>query len=224
MKGNIRFEEGNDDYRAEDGTLLLRVRKKLPVVMLEGRKAVSMAINEAVRAYVQSKNWSGVSVDEILGWAMADYEVRGRENWKAYELKTGYETKRDDEKVISFKLLTDSYMGGVHPNTVAGGISFDTQTGRRLALADVVADENAARAEIVKFLLQETKREKYTGLFFEGYEERLEELLTEDTWYLSELGLNVIGNEYLIAPYAAGIFDFVIPYEQAQFMRDEYKK
>lgn len=224
MKGNIRFEEGLDEYRAEDGTILLTVRKKLPVVMLEGKKSVSTVINEAVRDYVQSGNLAGVSVDEILEWAAADYKVKGWDNWRAYKLATAYETKREDERVISFKFLTDSYMGGVHPNTMAGGITFDTQTGRRFALADVVVDKSIAIAEIGEFLLQETKREAYAGLLFEGYEQRLGELLTEDTWYLSELGMHVIGNEYLIAPYAAGSFDFVIPYAQAQFLREEYKK
>ena len=224
MKGSIRLEEGADEYRAGDGTMLLNVYKRLPVVSIEDNEQVSAAINKAVRAYVQSGNLSGVSVDEILGWAEADYEVRGWDNWNAYELKTTYETKRADEKVISFKIVTDSYTGGAHPNTVASGITFDAQTGRYLALADVVKDEKAAVAKVLELLLTETKKMKYEGVFFKDYEKRLGELLTEETWYLSELGIHVIGNEYLIAPHAAGIFDFVIPYAQADFMREEYKK
>ncbi len=224
MKVEIRLEEGSDAYQAEDGTVLLTVRKTLPVVRIEGGETAAAVINEAVRSYVKSGNMSGVSVDEILGWTKADYERRGRDNWKAYELETVYETKRADEKIISFKIVNDSYTGGAHPNVVAGGMTFDTQTGRRLAFADVVKDEKAAMTLVREFLLQETKKEVYAGMFFEGYEAQLGELLKEDTWYLSEVGMHVIGNEYIIAPHAAGIFDFVIPYAQADFMRDEFKR
>ena len=72
--------------------------------------------------------------------------------------------------------------------------------------------------------MTETKKEEYAGIFYEDYEERLINLLREDAWYLDEDGFHIIANEYEISCYAAGDFDFVIPYEQAHFLKEKYRK
>ena len=60
-------------------------------------------------------------------------------------------------------------------------------------------------------------------MFYDDYEDKIGDALTEDTWYLGNDGLHIIVNEYIIAPHAAGSFDFVIPYEEADFLKDEFK-
>ena len=61
-------------------------------------------------------------------------------------------------------------------------------------------------------------------MFYEDYEESIGDILTEETWYLGEDGFHIIVNEYIIAPHAAGILDFVIPYGEADFLKEEYRK
>lgn len=215
---NIYFDEKSEEYYAEDTTLLLTVKEKIPVVEISGNKEASDEINK----YIRSFHLQGMSVEDARKWAEEDYITRGRDNWYGYEMQTIYLKERADDMVISFLVSSYSYMGGAHGNTVEGALNFDSYTGRRLTLTDVTKDEKAAVREIMKEILEQTKTEKYKDMLFEDYERSIGDLLTEDTWYLAEDGFHIIGNEYIISPHAAGILDFMIPYDKADFLKDQY--
>lgn len=219
---NVRIDEGNDEYMSEDGTLLLTVHTALPVVTITDNEAATAAINEYLRNY----DLMGVAAEEAREWAEEDFETRGKDNWyEGYAMDTSFAAKRQDSAVISFGINAYSYMGGAHPNAVEAGINFNPNTGERLTLADITVDESAARDRIMAYILEEVKRmqAEEEGMFFEDYEENIGDILTEETWYLDKDGLHVIGNEYIISPHAAGILDFVIPYEKADFIKEEYR-
>lgn len=219
---NVRIDEGKDEYMSEDGTLLLTVHTAIPVVAIADNEAASAAINGVVKDY----DLMGVAAEEAREWAEEDYETRGKDNWyEGYVMDTSFAAKRQDSAVISFGINAYSYMGGAHPNAVEAGINFNPNTGERLTLADITVDESAARERIMAYILEEVKRmqAEEEGMFFEDYEENIGDILTEETWYLDKDGLHVIGNEYIISPHAAGILDFVIPYEKADFIKEEYR-
>ena len=118
--------------------------------------------------------------------------------------------------MISFSTIAYFDMGGAHPSASFSGVNFSTKTGKRLTLDDITMEKEAAVSAIQGFLLEETKKEEYTDMFYDDYEDKIGDALTEDTWH-------IIVNEYIIAPHAAGSFDFVIPYEEADFLKDEFK-
>lgn len=188
-------------------------------MVIAGNKEASQAINE----YIRNFNLHGMSVEDAKKWAEEDYITRGKDNWYGYDMETVFSLNRADETVISFLVSASSYMGGAHPNTLEAALNFDPETGKRLTLADVTTDEKTAVKEIVNAILQQTKQEKYSGMFFEGYESSVGDLLTEDTWYLGEDGFHIIGNEYIISPHAAGILNFMIPYAEAGFLKEKYR-
>lgn len=227
-KGGTLFEhtdESSVEYKAEDGTVILNSKTEIPVVDITYNEEAAKAINDYFKTNkVEEKVWE-MSLEESVKWAKEDYESRSKAvgNWNAYELDTSYSVKRLDDAVVSFVTEGYSYMGGAHPNTIQAALNFDTQTGKKLMLSDAVMDETKAKQTILENILQQTKQEQYKGMFFENYEEHLSEILTEDTWYLGKDGFHVIGNHYLIAPYAAGGFDFIIPYEQADFLNEKYR-
>ncbi|NLL77749.1 MAG: DUF3298 and DUF4163 domain-containing protein [Clostridiales bacterium] len=216
---NISFAQKSEEYYAGNRTLLLRERATIPVVDIAGNEAASDAINR----YVSTFDIQGMSVEEARKWAEEDYKARGQVNWYGYEMETSYFSERADYAVISFLIDAYSYMGGAHPNSVEAALNFDPQTGKRLTLADVTIDERTAVRGITEAILEQTKQEKYKDMLFEGYESSVGDLLTEDTWYLGKDGFHIIGNEYIISPHAAGILDFVIPYEKAVFLKDKYR-
>ena len=221
----VRLDESTQEYMADDGTHLLTITKIFPVVTISGNEEAASAINDYVRGdgLFDENSLFGLSNEEALRWAESDYKAQGR--WgAAYELCIGYNLRRMDDEVISFRVSASSYMGTVHPNHLSKGISFDTQTGKRLTLADIAEDEKTGWEAVLQFLLTETKKEEYAGVFYEDYEERLINLLMEDAWYLDEDGFHIIANEYEISCYAAGDFDFVMPYEQAYFLKEKYRK
>ena len=223
----IRFDESTETYEAEDGTVLLTVETSFPVLTIPAHEQVAETINRYVRqdGIFGGDGMEGMTVQEVLQWAEEDYQARGKDSWYAnYSLYKGYGLQRMDDDAVSFILEVYAYTGGAHPNTMLYGLTFDTQTGERLSLVDVVENEEAASAAVLRFLLEETGKEKYQGAFFSGYEETLSRLLREGTWYFGEDGFHIIANTYEIAPYVAGSFDFVIPYEQADFLKERYLK
>lgn len=217
--GNIyvMLEESEQEYEAEDGTLLLTAKRSLPTVVISANEEGAAAINE----YIKSQ--ALLDEEAMLEWAKEAYSSLGKENWRKFSLDTQYFTERADEEAISFHVTSYSDMGGAHPNSASIGLNFNPKTGKRLTLAEAALEEEAAVLAINEFLLAETKKEEYRGEFFEGYEENVGDILTEDTWYLGEDGLHITVNEYIISPHAAGMMDFVIPYGEADFLKEEFR-
>lgn len=220
---SIRFDESRKEYKAEDGTVLLTVESVLPVVDMAQNAEAAEAINRSVR----NADIQGFVVEDAIVWAEEDYKEKGGDNWYGYSMGNTFTSQRADEAVISFTADGYSYMGGAHPNSVRSGFNFEPQTGRLLALDDITADrkaaEEAVNAYILSYIAKELEKEENQGMYFEDYESYTEQLLSDTTWYLAEDGFHIIGNEYIVSPHAAGILDFLIPYEQADFLKREYR-
>lgn len=212
----VSLEEDERKYEAEDGTLLLTVRSVLPMVTISDAEEAAAAINEYIRSYAPADE------EEAQEYAREDYAQFGHENWYGYEEETTFSVKRADAAVISFDVGLYSYMGGAHPNYLSSGLNFSAKTGARLMLADIVTEEEAAVTAINAFLLAEVKKE-YGEYLYDDYEKYVGDILTDDSWYLGEDGFHIIVNSYAVAPYVAGDRDLVIPYEEAGFIKDEFK-
>lgn len=217
---SIRFEESKEEYKAEDGTVLLTVEYVLPIVQIIQYPEAAEAINH----YIKQAEYSPA---EAVSVAEEDYRQRGADNWYGYSLGNAFTVHRADEEVISFTADEYSYMGGAHPNAVRSGYNFNSRTGDLLTLDDIIVDKEAAaeavNAYILEYIAKELEDKENQGMYFEDYEINVGQLLNDNTWYLAEDGFHIIGNEYIISPHAAGILDFVIPYEQADFLKSEYR-
>ena len=128
-----------------------------------------------------------------------------------------------------------------HPTSALIGYTFDTESGKQLALEDILETgdgSSAAEKEIrEKFaaaltagfldyeysgdLLQWGRRsaeEIVTGSFLE-----LEESWRERHWYLSPEGFHMLFDVYQIGPYAAGNINVTVPWEKLSgIIKSEY--
>lgn len=218
----IRFEEQSETKKNEQGVPLLIIESKIPVVTIVGNEGASSKIKAY---YDEVKKAFQIKAKELQDYAEENYGLRPNEElqyWNSFLLGLSYSASRVDDKVIS--LVRDEYefAGGAHPNSLRYAEQFSTATGEKLTLKDVTKDEIKARKEINDYILKLTKKKEYEGYFFEGYEKELPRILEENTWYLSNEGLVVIANEYIIGPHALGILEFTIPYKDATFLKEEY--
>ena len=138
---------------------------------------------------------------------------------------------RQDDTVISFQEQSSTYTGGAHGNNIVAGVTFDAKTGQRIQLADLMESEEDGKAEVDQILLEKAQemqeksmQEDGYGIFFEEYETYIPDVLTEDSWYMTEDGMTIVSNEYLLAPYAAGATYFDLPYETCDFIKEVYRK
>lgn len=218
----VKYEKIDEVFKGTEGIPMLSVQGNTPSVMIPDNKKASSKINEYYKRLLKTFK---VREKEYIKLAQEDYNQRTQEEkqyWQGYGLGETYSTGRADHQVISF---IDNYYedtGGAHPNAARFAQTFSTKTGERLTLDEVLTDVPQAKEFINNFILKETKQYQYKDYFFEGYEKDIKDILTEDTWYLSDEGFVIIANEYIISPHAVGILEFTIPYEQFPYLNPEY--
>ena len=120
---------------------------------------------------------------------------------------------RADSRVLSLLTMDYVYMGGAHGDYEYAGITFDSQSGRRLELEEVVTDTGRL-AE----LAAERLTEKYPDVgFFEPPADVLRKQAEDGslTWTAGYQGLTLCFSPYELAPYAYGMQSVTILYEEA---------
>lgn len=218
--GQAKKEELTD----EDGTILLTASISSIYVTIPGNQEAEEAVNQF---FADAEASYGDTVAEYLDMAREELALREAEEesvdgWNGYELGREYSVKRADDQMISIVEDSYEYTGGAHPNAVRVAYNFDTQTGKRMELEDVASDLDEIRTETVAYLGNMLPESEYAEGLFEDYASHLEDILTDSTWYTDAEGFHVICNEYIITPHAAGILEFVLPYEEVDVVKSEY--
>lgn len=129
-------------------------------------------------------------------------------------------TKRVDEKVISLDLKQYEFYGGTHGESIIYGLTFDTRTGKELTQADVIADQNKFEEVALDYIIRQAENMLGEGLYPE-YKEIIKEKMENLTWMLTDYGMQVVFQEYDIAPYAAGPVYVDLPYS---LLKDSFAK
>ena len=104
----------------------------------------------------------------------------------------------------------EGYLGGAHGFHHSYSTWFDLSTGAELTLADLFSDWEDARAAIWTELEPQVKEYEPAH---EGISQRADEGLENAAFFLEEDGLTIHYNEYAIAAYAFGSFEFFVPKE-----------
>ncbi len=212
----VRITDESEELKDKD-------EKDLVLVHYDYQKVeVSIPGNESAASRI-----NGVFEQQIIGnrntceqymeWAKEDKAYRAEGEWNPYEVGLSYECARADGKVISFVADYYDFTGGAHPNGNRGGLTFDTATGNELTLDKAFKDTEDLKIAFRSFLEEEIKKEEYKERLFSDFEfdtSIVDDIMTDDTWYLSKDGIVFICNEYIIGPHAAGIFTFTLPYKE----------
>lgn len=140
-----------------------------------------------------------------------------------YYSNTIIEVKRADSKVLSLLGSDCVFLGGVHPNTGYYSAVFDTSSGKRLSLDDVLADASKL-PEVLKKCLEE----KYGDAIYADLDQFLAEHYASGSesdriWTLDVRGITFYFNPYDLAPYAYGMLCVNIPFsDMPELFREEY--
>ena len=130
---------------------------------------------------------------------------------------------RFDGTAASMYWLKYYDFAGAHPTSVTEYHNFDTQTGKELELGDVVKDLPAFQ----KYVKDELSNRKEENGLFDDYETTVDSLFagTEEygklQWCLTEKGVRLHFDQYVIAPYAAGAVEVEVPFAENESMFQE---
>lgn len=161
-------------------------------------------INAAVYAEVQS------IVDGFLGRVESPLPDMAGEN----ALSGDYELLPLADSMLPVVLSVSEYASGAaHPNSFVLSFVFDTQTGEKLALADLFKPES----EYLDVLSRES-RDRIKEQLSDFYEEEWVNTGTDpilenfQVFYPTETTLHLMFNPYQVASYSDGIIEIDIPY------------
>ncbi len=222
----VNIEEEKQEY-TEGEIVIMTTDYDHVTVTVEGNEAATAAVMAEFEKREQSFE---ESLAEVLEWAKQDSLVT--DSGMSYSEECGYAVKRNDGRILSFSVFSGGFEGGAHGYYMEYGLNFDAETGAVLTIADIAQDEAAFQEICVREMLRQCEDLRAQGILFEeemldysgGLQGILENKMEGEEWYFTEEGVCFISNIYEIAPYAAGHFQFDIPYEMInEVLKEEYR-
>lgn len=211
--------------------------KKVQRLIQEDLDGELEAMMELREEYIQASAQEYDDIGADSSFAMVD----DNGNYLPYYLHMETRVTRCDEKVLSILFQESLFTHGAHGGSVLWGCNYDVTTGERvrfdalgkefrstaeklaLARADEIAAEGINNGEgspfypdyadqITSVVLDGT--ETLADLFGYAPEEGEESPLMSPTFYFTPESIVFISGEYCLQPYAAGIIELDIPYDQ----------
>ncbi len=196
------------------------------------------ALEEAVAQYntETEQNWI-TSMNNLKSWAREDYDAavaEGYEFYGPYVSEDEMYITRADDKALSAVTTNYWYSGGAHGMSGFSAVNFDTQTGRKLAIEDVIADTNALPNVLATEMLEQyphlaTTVQDMWSMSLEDYlasyltPEEVDDITPEFTWTLGYEGVTFYFGAYEIGSYADGNQVVVLTYnEYPELFNKEY--
>ena len=175
-------------------------------------------INEAIMDYVlesvsDETQSSPESLAQVAANFFEDYASFAIDGFAMpWELNCEGKVIYQNDKIFSLALNNYRFTGGAHPNTHTKILNFDLKEGRVLSIEDLITDwkaftqlaEGSLRAEKG---IDDSVSWSEAGFFMEHFQ-------VSSNFALTTEGIMLYYNTYEIAPYAAGITEFVIPYDR----------
>ena len=170
-------------------------------------------------------------IDSMNEDAKQQNEEMGDEGYEMkYSENITVDIQRRDNKVLSFILNDYTYMGGAHGGGTFIGVSFDVGTGQQITLDDL-GDADSIRDTSKEYILNAiaTSSEEARANLYEDdvidYKEVINEQFSngyQPEFYLDDVGITFVFQQYDIAPYAAGMISFTVPYSEYDKIADRY--
>lgn len=165
------------------------------------------------------------SAEEMVEYMQGDDNMQLIAEYAPYVL-------RADENVVSYEQFYDDYYGGAHGYHSYAGFTFDTKTGKKLDLYDVITGEESVKAGIIQELknkyasenglVENNTPEEDADAFFEYVDSKDQSGAV--AWSLGADRLNIYYNPYNIGSWALGIVSVSLPFEKyPDAVKEEYK-
>lgn len=184
-----------------------------PTVFMPERSDATAKINESLEAL--ATEYTTKTYQDNYGHYTQNIGDGTAKGLSAFGMERTIRSQRADSGVISLRVVDRASLGTTNTLKISG-ISYDSQTGDELKLADLgSSSEKLVNTVSEKILVSFNEDPKYQGVFFnEGYTETIKSLVSDGHWYLSADGIVIIANPGEIADAAAGFYEFTVPYSE----------
>ena len=240
-----------NEYKADDGTLLLSEHYELPQLELRNADGTVYDAAEDVTAnggagetaQLRVQAAFNAEMENVLAALRADAGEMAKEakeyyakndtsvflgSYWASELSLT-QTYMTEGKLLSVAAENYTYYGGAHPNFVTRAWNFDLTAGEFLTIDDLSSEEgdvngNTLRERIYWSIASQISEQDLSEGYFDDYGSYLLDFPSFATLCFTESGLTVTFDQYVIAPYAAGPQVFEVPYNVFYSALSEHAK
>lgn len=210
------------DVEADDGAQIMRYEGLEFTVTIPAHPDIA----ELIQADLNEA--AVLEADEQLEeQAREDYQYALDEglDWIAYCDELSAQVVRADDHVLSLRLLSYSYTGGVHGYYYSYGVSYDVQTGQRLTLKNVSAEGADFTVFARNSVVELCQQEEYKDMLFDDWRSYVGDVVRDSNFFFTDEGITFVSAPYLLGPYAAGEIEFPISYADLDgVVRDGYLK
>lgn len=194
------------EFTSQDGTVVMSVSYVFPGIADAGTDPAWSKIHDF---YATEGAAYLTNAAELAGWAADDYTVSAATggDFLPYGEESGWRISHQTEDLVSFvrSYYANSVTGAAHPSNYQFSEQFDLTTGDRLSLNDFFTDPETAKERILTLLAEKAADAGYTRDMLEGE-------FKEDYFYLTDNAFVFYYQPDTLAPYAAGLLEFSIPY------------
>ena len=199
--------------RESSETKALKTDLQYPVIQGLADPAVQEQLNQFYQGLaVQAKKTGEQNAADLAPVLIQFPEMQGPsarvQTWFDYHIKY------NQNGLLSLVFLEYQFAGGAHGSTIQSGYTFDLATGKQISLED----QFLPGVDYVSVISKEVKRQIDERGLTETLFEPFTKIRPDQGYYLTNQGLVVFFQQYEIMPYAAGIQEFTIEYQDLQGM------
>lgn len=134
--------------------------------------------------------------------------------FNSYQFFSDYHVTFNSCCITSLYLEQYTYLGGAHGTTLRISHTWNFFTGGQLQLKDFYPDSFSIPEDLLDSVTQQTAERLALSpsSYFDDYGELIRKNFRPENFYLRPAGAVVYYQQYDIAPYAAGIPEFLIPF------------
>lgn len=213
----IEYKYDEETIYNDEKEVLINLNIQYPVIKSENKDEGIAKIN----SYYEDVKKDFIERVKKFGVEMATEDIKyAKENKMEYmphEYSKTIELSYDGKDVVSFLGLEYMNTGGAHPNSIQESYNFDLNTGAKLTLAEAMGiTQEEALSKVYEKVESEIKAKEKTekGYYFEEYLDSIKKDFDDTNFYITEKGITVYYQVYVLAPYAAGYPTFELSKEE----------
>ncbi|WP_338732438.1 DUF3298 and DUF4163 domain-containing protein [Mangrovimonas cancribranchiae] len=180
-------------------------------------KQINNKIEHYIAQQINFKDTSNtLSIKEVISKfdnELKQFKADFPETPQEWEVNIEGEVLLQTPEIICIGMSSYMYTGGAHGNDRIDFLNFDTETGKLMAIADLITNIDGFSKLVETHLKKEIETNKNDTIenYFFGQGFTLPE-----SFGFNDIGVIILYNQYEIASYAQGITEFVIPYNEAE--------
>jgi len=195
-------------------TDIMRYTIKYPKFISDTYQTLLNKLNSLYRT--KAVMYERSNVMNLYQMAMVEYEYSVANNYpiRQFEAFVDFVVTYNQNCMISLYFDQYEFAGGAHGLTVRYADTWNLNKSKKMELSDFFVHRSNYKEYIIRTINKQIEEAlaKKDAMYFDDYEKLVRENFKTNNFYLSKDGLVIFFQQYDIAPYAAGLPTFVIPY------------